>query len=40
MNYRSAPDDVHDDAEAMRRWAGLALEAGNRAAAKKKPKRG
>lgn len=39
MNYRRAPDAVHDDAEALREWASLALEAGRRAAAKKKPKR-
>lgn len=39
MNYRRAPDDVHDDAEAMRRWARLALAAGTRAAAKKKPRK-
>ena len=39
MNYRLAPDDVHDDSEAMRRWARLALEAGLRAAAKRRPKR-
>lgn len=38
MNYRRAPDEVQDDAEAMQRWARLALEAGNRAAAKRKPK--
>ncbi|HEX8194241.1 MAG TPA: TfoX/Sxy family protein [Allosphingosinicella sp.] len=38
MNYRRAPPDVYDDAEAMQRWAALALEAGMRAAAKKKPK--
>ena len=38
MNYRRAPTDVHDDAEAMRRWASLALEAGLRAP-KKKPRR-
>lgn len=31
MNYRRAPDEVHDDAEAMLRWAGLGLEAGRRA---------
>ena len=31
MNYRRAPDDVYDDAEAMRRWAALGLEAGLRA---------
>lgn len=38
MNYRRAPLDVHDDPDAMRRWAGLALEAGLRAP-KKKPRR-
>ena len=36
MNYRRAPDDVFDDADAMRRWALLALEAGRRAPAKKR----
>ncbi|MBM7407569.1 MULTISPECIES: TfoX/Sxy family protein [Sphingomonas] len=36
MNYRRAPDDVYDDADAMREWAGLALAAGARAP---KPKR-
>ena len=35
MNYRRAPADVHDEAEAMRRWAGLAIEAGLRAPKKK-----
>jgi len=35
MNYRRAPADVYDDAEAMQRWARLALEAGARAAAKR-----
>jgi DNA transformation protein len=39
MNYRRAPTDVYDDAEAMQRWAGLALEAGTRAATKKKPRK-
>jgi len=38
MNYRRAPLDVYDDPEAMQRWAALALEAGLRSAAKKKPK--
>jgi DNA transformation protein and related proteins len=40
MNYRRAPDDVYDDADAMRHWAGLGLEAGRRAPPKKpkKPK--
>lgn len=39
MNYRRAPLDVHDDLEAMQRWARLALEAGTRAAAAKKPRK-
>ena len=39
MNYRRAPSEVHDDSEAMQLWARLALEAGARAAAKKKPRR-
>jgi DNA transformation protein len=39
MNYRRAPEDVYDDPEAMQRWARLAVEAGARAAAKKKPRR-
>ena len=38
MNYRRGPLDVYDDPEAMRRWARLALEAGVRSAAKKKPR--
>jgi len=36
MNYRRAPSDVYDEAEAMQHWAGLAVEAGRRGAAKKK----
>lgn len=39
MNYRRAPSDVYDDPEAMRRWAGLAVEAGLRSAAKKRPRK-
>ena len=39
MNYRRGPLDVYDDPEATRRWAALALEAGLRAAAKKRPRR-
>jgi DNA transformation protein and related proteins len=35
MNYRRAPDDVHDDGDAMRHWAGIAVEAGRRGAEKK-----
>jgi DNA transformation protein and related proteins len=35
MNYRRAPDDVYDDADALRQWAALGLEAGARAPAKK-----
>lgn len=40
MNYRRAPDDVYDDADAMRTWAALALEASRRAPVKKKRKPG
>ena len=38
MNYRRGPADVYDEPEAMQRWAVLALQAGLRGAAKKKPK--
>jgi DNA transformation protein len=38
MNYRRGPLDVYDDPEAMQRWARLGLDAGLRAAAKKKPR--
>ena len=36
MNYRRAPADVYDDAEALQRWAALAVEAGLRGASKKR----
>ena len=39
MNCRRAPDDVYDDADAMQEWAEIALAAGLRGAAKKKPKK-
>jgi DNA transformation protein len=39
MNYRRAPADVYDDPEAMQRWAALAVEAGRRGAAKKRPRK-
>lgn len=39
MNYRRAPSDVYDDAEAMQRWTALAVEAGMRGGAKKKRKK-
>ncbi|MFM9829510.1 MAG: TfoX/Sxy family protein [Sphingomonas sp.] len=35
MNYRRAPDDVYDDADALRHWATVALGAGARAPARK-----
>jgi len=38
MNYRRAPTDVYDDADAMREWAALGIAAGLRAP-KKKPKK-
>jgi DNA transformation protein len=39
MNYRRAPSDVYDDAEAMQHWARLAQAAGLRGNAKKRPKK-
>lgn len=39
MNYRAAPDDCYDDADALARWARLALAAGHRATAAKRPRR-
>jgi len=39
MNYRRAPADVYDDVEAMQRWARLAVEAGLRGAARKRPRK-
>ena len=36
MNYRRAPDEVYDDADVLRDWARLALEAGLRAPKRKK----
>ena len=39
MNYRRAPQDAYDDADAMQHWARIAVEAGLRGAAKKRPKR-
>ena len=39
MNYRRAPSDVYDDAEEMQRWARLAIEAGQRGTAKRRPRR-
>ncbi|MEN2787634.1 TfoX/Sxy family protein [Sphingomonas qilianensis] len=38
MNYRRAPDEVYDDAEAMQRWAALGIAAGQRAPVKKRAK--
>lgn len=40
MNYRRAPDDVYDDAEALRHWAGLAIAAGLRAPTRRKRTKG
>ncbi|MDO7843939.1 TfoX/Sxy family protein [Sphingomonas immobilis] len=40
INYRRAPDEVYDDADALREWATLAIAAGRRAPVKKvKPKK-
>lgn len=35
MNYRRAPDEAYDDAEVLRGWARLGLEAGLRAPKKR-----
>ena len=40
MNYRRAPSDVYDDAEAMQKWVSVSVEAGRRRVVKKRPKRG
>ena len=39
MNYRLAPEDAYDEPDELRRWAALGLSAGQRAAAKKKPRK-
>lgn len=39
MNYRRAPGDVHDDPDALRQWAALGIAAGQRAEAKKRPRK-
>jgi DNA transformation protein len=36
MNYRRAPGDVYDDADAMRRWAAIAIAVSRRAAVRKR----
>lgn len=38
MNYRRAPEDCYDDAEAAREWALLGVAAGRRAPVKKRRK--
>ncbi|WP_236704373.1 TfoX/Sxy family protein [Sphingomonas sp. HT-1] len=38
MNYRRAPADVYDDAEALREWAGMAVAAGLRAPRRRRRK--
>jgi DNA transformation protein len=39
MNYRRAPDDVYDDSDSMQKCAQLAVEAGARGTAKRKPRK-
>ncbi len=39
MNYRRAPETVYDDAEVLRNWALLGLEAGQRSPSRKRPKK-
>lgn len=38
MSYYEAPPEIFEDPDAMRQWVGGAVEAGGRAAAKKKGK--
>jgi len=38
MKYYQAPPEIFEDDEAMRHWVGGAIEAGRRAAVKRKPK--
>jgi len=38
MSFFTPPDDALEEAEAMLPWATLALEAAERAAAKRKPR--
>ena len=38
MNYRRAPSDVYDDAEAMQKWVSVSVEAGRRRVVKKRPR--
>ena len=39
MSYCAAPPEMLEDEQALRQWAGGALEAGRRAHLKKKPKK-
>lgn len=39
MNYRRGSAGIYDEPEVMQQWARLALEAGLRGAARKKPRR-
>lgn len=39
MNYRRAPDDVYDDADALRDWARLGVAAGQRGPVRKAGKK-
>jgi len=39
MNYRRAPADAYDDADALHHWARLAAEAGIRGTARRKPRK-
>ena len=39
MSYYSAPEEMFDDDDALREWVQLALDAADRQAAKKKPRK-
>jgi DNA transformation protein len=40
MNYRRAPDEIYDDADALRHWAELAIAASLRAPKKPSKRKG
>lgn len=39
MSYYTAPPEIFEDADSMKRWIGSAVDAGRRAHAKKKPRK-
>jgi DNA transformation protein len=39
MSYYTAPPEIFEDSDSMKRWIGSAVDAGRRAQAKKKPRK-